>query len=117
MPGSTPGASRRGPRTTGGGTRWIFDCRSWSGIWRCDALRPIAERHGTTVAASAIAWVLAWKGVMGAIVGARSPEQIEGWIGAANLRLTDADLEEIAAAIERNRGGRGSGAAGGLIRA
>ena len=28
-----------------------------------DALRPIAERHGTTVAAVAVAWTLAWPGV------------------------------------------------------
>src|SRR5437879_13045940 len=48
-----------------------------------DALRPIAERHGTTVAAAAVAWTLAWPGVTGAIVGARSPAQVDGWIGAA----------------------------------
>jgi aryl-alcohol dehydrogenase-like predicted oxidoreductase len=28
-----------------------------------DALRPIAERHGTTVSAVAVAWTLAWPGV------------------------------------------------------
>jgi aryl-alcohol dehydrogenase-like predicted oxidoreductase len=28
----------------------------------CDALRPIAERYGTTVSAVAIAWVPAWPG-------------------------------------------------------
>jgi aryl-alcohol dehydrogenase-like predicted oxidoreductase len=48
-----------------------------------DALRPIAKRHGSTVAALAVAWVIAWPGVTGAIVGARSPEQVDGWIGAA----------------------------------
>src|SRR5881398_2067259 len=60
-----------------------------------DALRPIAERHGTTVSAIAVAWTLAWPGVTGAIVGARSPEQVDGWIGAAALALTPADREEI----------------------
>jgi aryl-alcohol dehydrogenase-like predicted oxidoreductase len=65
-----------------------------------DALRPIAERHGTTIAAIAIAWTLAWPGITGAIVGSRSPEQIDGWIGAAELRLTPADLAEIERAIE-----------------
>ena len=34
-----------------------------------DALRPIAQRHRTTVSAVAIAWVLAWPGITGAIVG------------------------------------------------
>jgi aryl-alcohol dehydrogenase-like predicted oxidoreductase len=72
-----------------------------------DALRPIAERHGTTVAAVAVAWTLAWPGVTGAIVGARSPEQVDGWIGAATLELTGEDLDEIARAIERTGAGAG----------
>jgi aryl-alcohol dehydrogenase-like predicted oxidoreductase len=72
-----------------------------------DALRPIAERHGTTVAAVAVAWTLAWPGVTGAIVGARSPEQVDGWVGAADLELTAADLDEIASAIERTGAGTG----------
>ena len=72
-----------------------------------DALRPIAERHRTSVAAVAIAWTLAWPGVTGAIVGARRPAQIDGWIDAAKLELTDADLGEIAGAIERTGAGTG----------
>ncbi len=72
-----------------------------------DALRPIARRHGTTVSAVAIAWILAWPGVTGAIVGARSPEQVDGWIHAAGLRLTATDLEEIARAIATTVAGTG----------
>ncbi len=72
-----------------------------------DALRPIAERHRTSVSSVAIAWVLSWPGVTAAIVGARSPEQVDGWIGAANLELTSADLDEIAAAVERTGAGSG----------
>jgi aryl-alcohol dehydrogenase-like predicted oxidoreductase len=72
-----------------------------------DALRPVAERHGTTVSAVAIAWTLAWPGVSGAIVGARSPEQVDGWIGAATLELTLEDLDEIARAIGRSGAGAG----------
>ncbi|MGW2161229.1 aldo/keto reductase [Nonomuraea sp. NPDC001699] len=64
-----------------------------------EALRPIAARHGAGVAEVAIAWVLAWPGVTGAIVGARKPEQVDGWIGAGAVDLTPSDLEEIAAAI------------------
>src|SRR5881628_3562054 len=59
-----------------------------------DALRPIARRHGTTVSTVAI-------------VGARRPEQVDGWIRAATLRLAPADLEEIAAAIARTGAGSG----------
>jgi aryl-alcohol dehydrogenase-like predicted oxidoreductase len=72
-----------------------------------DALRPIAERHGATVAAVAVAWTLAWPGVTGAIVGARSPAQVDGWIGAASLELTQGDLDDVAAAILRTGAGTG----------
>jgi len=72
-----------------------------------DALRPIARRHGVGVSAVAIAWTLAWPGVSGAIVGARTPAQVDGWIAAANLRLDPTDLDEIAAAIERTGAGAG----------
>ncbi len=72
-----------------------------------DALEPIAERHGTSVASVAVAWTLAWPGVTGAIVGARSPEQVDGWIGAATLELTADDLDEIAAALQETGAGTG----------
>jgi aryl-alcohol dehydrogenase-like predicted oxidoreductase len=72
-----------------------------------DALRPIAQRYGVSVSEVAVAWTFAWPGVTGAIVGARSPEQVDGWIHAATLELTPKDLDEIAAAISRT--GVGSG--------
>lgn len=72
-----------------------------------DALRPIAARHGVPVSAVAVAWVLSFPEVTGAIVGARSPAQVDGWIGAAELALDDADLEEIAAAAARTGAGSG----------
>jgi aryl-alcohol dehydrogenase-like predicted oxidoreductase len=72
-----------------------------------DGLRPIAQRHDTTVSAVAIAWTLAWPGITGAIVGARSPEQVDGWIGAATLELTLDDLDEIARAIGQTGAGAG----------
>jgi aryl-alcohol dehydrogenase-like predicted oxidoreductase len=72
-----------------------------------DGLRPIAQRHGTSVAGIAIAWTLAWTGVTGAIVGARTPEQVDGWIDAWAVELTSEDLAEIAALIERTGAGSG----------
>ncbi|TFG46245.1 MAG: aldo/keto reductase [Gemmatimonadales bacterium] len=72
-----------------------------------DGLRPIAERHRATVGEIAIAWVLAWPGVTGAIVGARSAAQVDGWIGAGSLRLSEPDLVEIAEAIRRSGAGEG----------
>lgn len=72
-----------------------------------DALKPIATRHGITVAAVSVAWVLAWPGVTGAIVGARSATQVDGWIAAASIKLTDQDLDEIAEAIRVTLAGAG----------
>jgi aryl-alcohol dehydrogenase-like predicted oxidoreductase len=66
-----------------------------------DALRPIAARHATTVSAVAVAWTLAWPGVSGAIVGARTDRQVDGWLPAGTLTLAPADLDEIATAVER----------------
>ena len=65
-----------------------------------ERLEPVAERHGVPVAAVAVAWVLATPGVTGAIVGARRPSQVDGWLPAGSLRLTDADLAELRAAVE-----------------
>jgi aryl-alcohol dehydrogenase-like predicted oxidoreductase len=72
-----------------------------------DALRPIAARRGVTVGALAVAWTLAWPGLSGAIVGARSPQQVDGWIGAAGLVLDADDLDQVAAAIESTGAGTG----------
>ncbi len=72
-----------------------------------DAMRPIAARHATTVGAIAVAWTLAVPGVTGAIVGARNPAQVDGWLDAATLTLTDADLTDIRGAIERTGAGTG----------
>jgi len=73
-----------------------------------DALRPIAERHHTNVGAIAVAWTLTVPGVSAAIVGARSPSQVDGWIGAGNIDLTSADLDEIAAALTATQAGTGT---------
>lgn len=72
-----------------------------------ETLRAVAERHGTGVGSVAIAWVLAWRGVTGAIVGARNPGQVDGWLDAATLALTDQDLTEVAAAIQSTGAGSG----------
>lgn len=72
-----------------------------------ETLRAVAKRHRVGVGAVAIAWTLAWRGVTGAIVGARNPGQVGGWIGAAALELGAADLEEITAAIRRTGAGSG----------
>ncbi len=72
-----------------------------------DALHPIAAAHGTTVAAVAVAWTLSWPEVTGAIVGARTAQQVDGWIAGANITLTGGDLDAIAGAIAGSAAGSG----------
>jgi aryl-alcohol dehydrogenase-like predicted oxidoreductase len=74
------------------------------------ALRPVAERHGVTPAAAAMAWTLAFPGVTGAIVGARSPGQVDGWLPAATLELKEDDTADIAAAVRATGAGTGPAA-------
>jgi aryl-alcohol dehydrogenase-like predicted oxidoreductase len=62
------------------------------------ALGRVAERHGVPQAAAAVAWTLGFRGVTGAIVGARRPDQVDGWAPAATLELTAEDYAEVSAA-------------------
>lgn len=65
-----------------------------------EQLEKLAFDRGITVVQLAIAWVLAHPAVDVAIVGARTPEHIEGAAPAAELFLTDEDLAEIADIID-----------------
>jgi aryl-alcohol dehydrogenase-like predicted oxidoreductase len=58
-------------------------------------LRTIGKRHGHTPAEVAVAWVLHNSAVTGAIVGARRPGQVRGVVGAADIRLSPHEAEEI----------------------
>ena len=70
-------------------------------------LKPVAERRGTSTSTVALAWVLAWPGLTAAIVGARSPQQVDGWIDAARFELDQDDLDTIANAITATGAGDG----------
>jgi len=63
-------------------------------------LEQLASELGTTVSALAIAWTLAHPAVDAAIVGARHAAHIEDSVGAAELRLGDADRAEINAMLD-----------------
>ena len=67
-------------------------------LYLVETLRDIGLRHGRTAGEVAIAWVLRRPDVTGAIVGARSPAQLDGVIGAGAFRLTPEEIAEIAAA-------------------
>src|SRR6516165_9067987 len=58
-------------------------------------LRVIGRLHGRTPAEVAVAWVLNNPAVTGAIVGARRPSQVQGVVGAAELRLKPRELAEV----------------------
>ena len=60
-----------------------------------EALRAIGQRYNMTPGAVAIAWTLRNPAVTGAIVGVRTPRQVDGVIGAAGVDLDTNDLLEI----------------------
>ena len=60
-----------------------------------ERLGVVAERHGTVPGTVAIAWTLNNPAVDGAIVGFRSPEQVDPLIEAANLELSQDDITTI----------------------
>lgn len=64
-----------------------------------EVLRGIAGRHDRRVAEVAVAWVLRHPAVTGAIVGARGAGQVDGFIGAMDFRLDNADVADIEAAL------------------
>jgi aryl-alcohol dehydrogenase-like predicted oxidoreductase len=57
-----------------------------------ERMRTVAERHGTSIGAVAVAWTLANPAVDGAIVGFRRPDQVDPIISAASLELDADDL-------------------------
>ncbi|AKF84484.1 aldo/keto reductase [Myxococcus fulvus 124B02] len=60
-----------------------------------ELLRKVGQRHGRSPAEVAIAWTLRNPVVTGAIVGARSAEQVDGFIQAGDFRLTTDEVREI----------------------
>jgi aryl-alcohol dehydrogenase-like predicted oxidoreductase len=84
-----------------------FTMRLEANLAVAEGLREVAERHGISQPAAAVAWTLAFGGVSGAIVGARSPKQVDGWLAAASTELTREDLETVADAIALFGAGEG----------
>ncbi|SDA94980.1 aldo/keto reductase [Sinorhizobium sp. NFACC03] len=62
-------------------------------------IRPIAEKHGATIAQIVIAWTLEQEGVTFALCGARNPGQALDNARAGTIRLDQDDLSTIDAAI------------------
>ena len=70
-------------------------------------LEAIAEQLGTTLPVLVVAWTIATDGVTAAIVGARRPEQVDGWLPAGDLRLSDDALAAIEDAVGASGAGEG----------
>jgi aryl-alcohol dehydrogenase-like predicted oxidoreductase len=60
-----------------------------------ESLKSIGAQHGRSAGEVAVAWTLRNPTVTGAIVGARTPEQVDGIIDAGTFRLNDDDVREI----------------------
>ena len=58
-------------------------------------IKEIGARHGVSAGVVAISWTLANPAVTAAIVGARSPEQVDGVFPATTFRLSHSELAEI----------------------
>ncbi|MEA2151711.1 MAG: hypothetical protein QOD69_3541 [Solirubrobacteraceae bacterium] len=63
------------------------------------ALDEVAAAHETTVAAVALAWLLAHPRVVAAIASARTTEQLEQILPAATLALTAAEVDRLSATM------------------
>jgi aryl-alcohol dehydrogenase-like predicted oxidoreductase len=69
-----------------------------------ESLRPLAKKHGRSVAQLAVAWVLRRPEVTAAIVGARKSSQIDETAGAADWTLPSEDLKAIEELLHRRQG-------------
>jgi aryl-alcohol dehydrogenase-like predicted oxidoreductase len=70
-----------------------------------DRLKPLADGLGVTLPTLAASWVLAQPAVTAAIVGARTPRHVDGWVGASELELDDSTLHAIDVAIAETGAG------------
>ena len=70
-------------------------------------LQAIAGDMGTTLTRLSVAWTLTIEGVTAAIVGGRSPEQVDGWVGAAGMELSPDEMSAIENAIGASGAGAG----------
>ncbi|HVV19996.1 MAG TPA: aldo/keto reductase family protein [Pseudonocardiaceae bacterium] len=99
QPGEQPPAGSRATDDKGGAnfiSRWMRD----DVLTRVQALRPIADDLGLSMAQLAVAWVLQNPNVASAIIGASRPEQVGENVKAAGVRLS----EDVLAAIDKTLG-------------
>lgn len=62
-------------------------------------MRPIAEKHGITLAQLTMAWTLAQPGCSHVLCGARTPQQAIDNCGAGSVELAPEEIETITTAV------------------
>jgi aryl-alcohol dehydrogenase-like predicted oxidoreductase len=96
--GLLSGKYSRDQETVADGRRAAFDFppvnhdRAYDCI---DAMRPMAEQRGVSVAQIALAWLLHQKVVTSVIIGAKRLDQLEDNIAASNVELTEQELDAL----------------------
>ncbi len=98
LPGQPPPAGTRATDESGGGDfikGWLRD----DVLTRVQALRPLADQAGFSLAQLAVAWVLQNRNVAAAIIGASRPEQVAENVAAAGVTLDDDLLKAIDAVL------------------
>jgi aryl-alcohol dehydrogenase-like predicted oxidoreductase len=96
--GLLSGKYSRDDEKSGDGRRANFDFppvdreRAYACI---DAMRPIAQAHGASVAQIALAWLLHRKVVTSVIIGAKKIEQLEDNLKATEVELSEAELDQL----------------------
>ncbi|WP_031303732.1 aldo/keto reductase [Sphingobium quisquiliarum] len=99
--GFLSGKYSRDDEKAGSGRRASFDFPPVDrdrGYGVIDAMRPIAERHGVSVAQIALAWLLHQQAVTSVIIGVKRPDQLADNLAAIDVRLSAEDLAALDAA-------------------
>jgi aryl-alcohol dehydrogenase-like predicted oxidoreductase len=60
-----------------------------------ETLKEVGGDHGRSPAEVAVAWTLQHPAISGAIVGARSADQVDGFVGAMDFRLSEEEFARI----------------------
>ncbi len=80
-------------------SREFMEPRLTANLEFVEVLRQVGARLGRTPGELAVAWTLRHPAVTAAIVGFRRPQQVSEILGAADLQLSQAEADEIEAAI------------------
>ena len=87
QPGQAPPEGSRATDQAGGGAEFIERWMRDDVLERVQALRPLADEAGLSMASLALAWVLQEENVASAIIGASRPEQVQDNVKAVGVRL------------------------------